>query len=235
MIGDSSLELEDKRESCSVKRGKTISPTKRLCGALFQLEKGGFYLCGFVKKKGATKSNEEGLVVFTVGHSSRTADEFISLLRAHHVRRVADIRTIPKSRRNPQFGEVILKASLESAGIKYIQLAGLGGLRRAKKDSINTGWRNTSFRGYADYMQTSEFGASLQTLIELAEAAQVAIMCAEAVPWRCHRSLVADALIARGIRVEHIMTETNRYAHSLTPFAEVTPKGIIYPPEKAAA
>lgn len=174
-------------------------------------------------------------MVYTVGHSTRAADEFIALLRAHNVQCVADIRTIPKSRRNPQFGEQALKGSLESAGIEYLQFSGLGGLRKARKDSVNSGWRNTSFRGYADYMQTAEFELSLGKLLEMAKRAQVVIMCAEAVPWRCHRSLVADALLVRGVAVEHIMSETNRYSHALTPFAEVTPDRIIYPLEKAAA
>jgi uncharacterized protein (DUF488 family) len=124
-----------------------------------------------------------------------------------------------------------LKKTLEQEGIAYIQLSGLGGLRRAKKDSINAGWRNASFRGYADYMQTPEFEESLLALLELAAHSRVAIMCAEAVPWRCHRSLVADALLVRGAPVEHIMSETHRYPHKLTPFAKVTGEAIQYPAE----
>ena len=171
------------------------------------------------------------LAVLTIGHSTRPIDEFVRMLRAHGVRQLVDVRTVPASRHNPQFGAEALKSSLEAAGIEYMHMKALGGLRKPKPDSINSGWKNASFRGYADYMQTQEFDAALERLIELARENQTAIMCAEAVPWRCHRSLVADALIARGIPVEHIMSETRRDPHRMTAFARRTGVHITYPPE----
>ena len=171
----------------------------------------------------------EGRELLTVGHSNRPIGDFITLLQAHGVTLVADVRTIPKSRHNPQFNKTSLPASLRRAGIKYVHLPGLGGLRHAKPDSPNAGWRNASFRGYADYMQTAEFAESLAHLIELAGEERVAIMCAEAVPWRCHRSLIGDAMTIRGIRVEDIMTPTRRPLHQLTSFARVRKGGLTYP------
>lgn len=173
-------------------------------------------------------------VVMTIGHSTRTLDEFIGLLQAHEVTRVVDVRTIPRSRYNPQFNRDSLPDALKKAGLSYVDMPGLGGLRHAKPDSINAGWRNASFRGYADYMQTPEFAQSLDELIQMAKQQRVAIMCAEAVPWRCHRSLIADALLVRGIRAEDIMTLTRRTVHTLTPFAKVRGLTLTYPPEKAA-
>ena len=167
-------------------------------------------------------------LVLTVGHSTRSIGQFIELLTAHGVERVVDVRTVPKSRRNPQFGQDLLRDSLESAGIGYTHMPALGGLRRARPDSPNAGWRNASFRGYADYMQTPQFGKALEELIELAGRQQVAVMCAEAVPWRCHRSLIADALVVRGIPVEHILTATSARPHELTSFARVRGTDIIY-------
>ncbi len=172
--------------------------------------------------------------VLTVGHSTQPIAEFIQLLQAHEVTRVADVRTVPRSRHNPQFNRDALPASLEAEGIGYIHLAGLGGLRHTNKESINTAWRNASFRGYADYMQTPEFEAALNELIELTTRDRVALMCAEAVPWRCHRSLIADALLVRGIPVEDIMSVTHRQVHKLTPFAQVTGTHIVYTEEKKA-
>lgn len=166
--------------------------------------------------------------MFTIGHSTHPIEEFIQLLQAHDVTRVADVRTVPRSRHNPQFDRDALPASLQAAGIGYVHLAGLGGLRHTTKDSINTGWRNASFRGYADYMQTPEFETALNELIGLATQDRVALMCAEAVPWRCHRSLIADALLVRGILVEDIMSATHRQVHTLTPFAQVTGTHIVY-------
>ena len=151
------------------------------------------------------------------------------MLAAHGIRQLVDVRTIPKSRRNPQFGQDQLAASLEQHGIRYVHLPGLGGLRHARKDSINTGWKNASFRGYADYMQTPAFAQGLAKLIELAGAAPTVILCAEAVPWRCHRSLIADALTARGIDVEHILSATSRKSHTYTPFARVDGEVVTYP------
>ena len=151
------------------------------------------------------------------------------MLSANAIRQLVDVRTIPKSRRNPQFGQDELAVSLEKDGIRYIHLPGLGGLRHARKDSINTGWKNASFRGYADYMQMAAFSDSLAKLIGLASGEPTVIMCAEAVPWRCHRSLIADALTARGIEVEHILSENSRKPHTYTPFARVEGESVTYP------
>lgn len=168
-------------------------------------------------------------VVLTIGHSTREIQLFLQLLQAHGVTRLVDVRTIPRSRHNPQFNKETLPAALRSSGISYQHVAGLGGLRHARPDSPNSAWRNLSFRGFADYMQTAEFQENLQALIELARQERVAIMCAEAVPWRCHRSLIADALVARGFGVEHIMTVNRRQKHSLRPWAVVTGKQLTYP------
>ena len=173
-------------------------------------------------------------VVFTVGHSTRELAEFIRLLQAHGVTRIADVRSIPRSRHNPQFNQDTLPDALKAAGIGYAHLPGLGGLRHARADSPNLGWRNASFRGFADYMQTEEFAESLEQLIELAKREHVALMCAEAVPWRCHRSLIADALTVRGIPVEDIMSVTQRRPHILTPWAQVEGRRIIYPAEASS-
>ena len=169
----------------------------------------------------------------TIGHSTHTLDEFIGLLQAHGVTCVADVRTVPRSRHNPQFNKTSLPRSLKKAGLGYVHLPGLGGLRHAKSNSLNVGWRNASFRGYADYMQTPEFEQSLDELIQLANREQIVLMCAEAVPWRCHRSLIADALLIRGIRTEDIMSPTRRQVHTLTPFAKVRGTAITYPTESS--
>jgi uncharacterized protein (DUF488 family) len=169
------------------------------------------------------------MTVSTVGHSTHPIEEFIQILQAHGIRRLVDVRTIPKSRHNPQFEGEALARSLKSAGIEYTHLPGLGGLRHPRKDSINNGWRNASFRGYADYMQTPEFAANLDRLLAIAREAPTAIMCAEAVPWRCHRSLIADALTARGIEVGEIMSAAKSQRHSLTPFARVQGQQVTYP------
>ena len=168
-------------------------------------------------------------MIFTIGHSTLPIEKFLEMLEAHGIRQLVDVRTIPKSRRNPQFGQDQLAATLEQHGIHYIHQPGLGGLRHARKDSINTGWKNASFRGYADYMQTPAFAESLAKLIESAAAAPTAIMCAEAVPWRCHRSLIADALAAHGIEVEHLFTASSRKSHTYTPFARVEGESVTYP------
>ena len=147
-------------------------------------------------------------IVLTIGHSTRTLEEFISLLQAHAVSRVVDVRTAPRSRHNPQFNKASLPGSLKKAGLGYVHMPGLGGLRHAKRDSVNIGWRNSSFRGYADYMQTTEFEESLEELIKAANQERIALMCAEAVPWRCHRSLIADALLVHGVHTEHIISPT---------------------------
>jgi uncharacterized protein (DUF488 family) len=169
------------------------------------------------------------VTVYTIGHSTRPIDEFLHLLGAHGVQRLVDVRTIPKSRHNPQFGQDQLSGSLQRAGIAYMHIPGLGGLRRPRKDSPNTGWRNTSFRGYADYMQTPSFQEALEQCLELAAEQQVALMCAEAVPWRCHRSLIADALVARGIDVREIVSATDARPHTLTAWARVEGVNVMYP------
>ena len=151
------------------------------------------------------------------------------MLKAYDIAQLVDVRTIPKSRRVPQFNAESLSAALPKLGIEYAHLKTLGGLRHAKKDSINTGWRNTSFRGYADYMGTDEFRQGIERLLKLARTKRTAIMCAEAVPWRCHRSLIGDALLVRGVRVEDIMSATSSREHELTPFAKVHGLEITYP------
>ena len=176
-------------------------------------------------------SAEPSPIVLTIGHSTRTLEEFIGLLQAHGATCVVDVRTVPRSRHNPQFNKTSLPRALKKAGLGYVHLPGLGGLRHAKRDSLNVGWRNASFRGYADYMQTPEFDESLEELIRLAKQERIAIMCAEAVPWRCHRSLIADALLVRGIRAEDIMSPTRRQVHVLTPFAKVRGTALTYPAE----
>ncbi len=170
-------------------------------------------------------------LVMTIGHSTHTLEEFIHLLRAHGATCVVDVRTVPRSWRNPQFNKDSLPQSLKKVGVKYVHMPQLGGLRHAKGDSPNEGWRNASFRGYADYMQTPEFAQSLDELIRLANQDRIVLMCAEAVPWRCHRSLIADALLVRGIRTEDIMSATRRQVHPLTPFAKVRSTTITYPAE----
>jgi uncharacterized protein (DUF488 family) len=169
--------------------------------------------------------------VLTIGHSTRTLEEFIGLLQAHGATCVVDVRTVPRSRHNPQFNQDLLPGSLKEAGLGYIHLPGLGGLRHARHDSVNLGWRNASFRGFADYMQTPEFEQSLDALVQLANQERIVLMCAEAVPWRCHRSLIADALLVRGIRTEDIMSPTRGQVHTLTPFAKVRGTSITYPVE----
>ena len=169
------------------------------------------------------------LSIFTIGHSTRSIDDFILLLTAHRIDRVIDIRTIPRSRHNPQFNRPELSRALRGARMRYTHIPGLGGLRQPRRDSINSGWRNAGFRGYADYMQTAAFRRSLDRSIELAKASSVVLMCAEAVPWRCHRSLVADALIVRGIAVSEITSGVRARPHALTPWAAVEGFQIIYP------
>jgi uncharacterized protein (DUF488 family) len=168
-------------------------------------------------------------IVSTVGHSTRSIEEFVNLLASHNIQRIVDVRTMPRSRRNPQFNKEAMPQTLGQAQIGYTHIPELGGLRRARPDSINTGWRNLSFRGFADYMQTPEFEAGLERLIELAGTGRVAIMCAEAVRWRCHRSLIADALVSRGIPVEEILAAGRSQPHQLTPFAKVDGARVTYP------
>jgi uncharacterized protein (DUF488 family) len=180
-----------------------------------------------------SRRKESPLTVFTIGHSTRPIGEFLDLLRTHSIRQLLDIRSIPKSRRNPQFNIDSLAASLAAAGIGYDHMKDLGGLRHPARDSVNLGWRNASFRGFADYMQTPAFAAALDRAIQLAQGTSpTVLMCAEAVPWRCHRSLVADALLVRGIRVFEIISAAEPKEHALTPFARVRGTRITYPADQ---
>jgi uncharacterized protein (DUF488 family) len=190
-------------------------------------------------------------LLWTIGHSTRPIEEFVLLLKAHGIRQLVDVRTIPKSRYNPQFNTEALAKRLAETGIAYRHAAGLGGLRKPKNDSINTGWRNESFRGYADYMQTEEFQRALEELMAYGTGIKTpfspihaghaethpfrtAVMCAEAVPWRCHRSLIADALVSRGWEVQHIMSETKADRHQMTSFAKVEHGMLSYPGSETA-
>jgi len=173
--------------------------------------------------------SEQETTVLTIGHSTRTLAEFIDLLKAYAVTMVVDVRTVPRSRHNPQFNKETLPDSLKAEHKKYIHMPELGGLRRPHHDSTNLAWQNKSFRGYADYMQTKEFTENLLKLVALTRENRVAVMCAEALPWRCHRSLLSDALIARHIRVKHILNVNIASNHELTPFANVEGTKITYP------
>lgn len=172
--------------------------------------------------------------LWTIGHSTRPIDEFVSLLNAHDIQRLVDVRTIPRSRYNPQFNTEVLAHSLASAAVSYQHSASLGGLRKPQKDSINTGWRNKSFRGYADYMESEPFWKALAELMTGSQKLRTAIMCAEAVPWRCHRSLIADALVTRGWEARHIMSGTKADQHQLTSFAR-TENGLLYYPKPTSS
>jgi uncharacterized protein (DUF488 family) len=172
---------------------------------------------------------EPGNVVLTVGHSNRPLEDFLRLLRAHGVTLLADVRKMPRSRSNPQFNRDTLPQALAEAGIGYVHLPALGGLRRPRPGSPNTAWRNASFQGYADYMLTPEFEQGLQELLERARGQRAALMCAEAVPWRCHRSLIADALCARGVAVEHVLGAGRAQPHALRPWARVQGERVTYP------
>jgi len=170
--------------------------------------------------------------MFTIGHSTHPIEEFIALLKNYGIEQLVDVRTVPKSRHVPQFNSDALASALSKQGIAYVHLKALGGLRHAKKDSLNTGWRNASFRGYADYMSTEEFAEGIDRLVDLARTKPTVIMCAEAVPWRCHRSLIGDALLVRGIAAEDIMSATSVRPHKLTEFAHVDGQQITYPADK---
>ncbi len=174
-------------------------------------------------------------LVFTIGHSTRQLAELIGLLKAHNVDTLVDVRTVPRSRRNPQFNRETLPGALRASGLAYVHEPGLGGFRRAVPDSPNRGWRNASFRGYADYMQSEEFAQHLERVMQRARAERLALMCAEAVAWRCHRSLIADALLVHGFRVEEISSETRSQPHKLTSFAHVEGTRITYPLRQSAS
>ncbi len=171
-------------------------------------------------------------MIYTIGHSTRTTDLLLGILNEYGIEQVVDVRTLPYSKYNPQFSKETFAETLEANGIKYVHMKELGGLRHPKKDSVNLGWKNASFRGYADYMQTKDFAEGVRSLIKLSRTKCTAIMCAEAVPWRCHRSLIADALLIRKVKVIHILSEKSARRHELTPFAKVEKKTITYPKQK---
>jgi uncharacterized protein (DUF488 family) len=171
--------------------------------------------------------------IFALGHSTRSFDDFVTLLHAHDIHILADIRTIPQSRHHPQYAQALLERALSLENIRYVHLKRLGGLRKPKPDSVNLGWGHSSFRGYADYMQTSEFEHGLEELLALARAGNVAMMCAEGNPFRCHRQLVADALAARGIPVRHIVSQKTARLHTLNPRARVQAGHVTYPAQAA--
>jgi uncharacterized protein (DUF488 family) len=173
-----------------------------------------------------------GLDLYTIGHSTRRIDEFLALLQAHGIQQLVDVRTAAGSRRNPQFMKNELSRTLAAHAIRYTHIPTLGGFRKPRADSPNAAWRNASFRGYADYMQTPEFERALAELLDLAARAPTAVMCAESVPWRCHRSLIADAVVARGLTAGHITSPYRCNAHMLTSFARVESGRVTYP-EKA--
>jgi uncharacterized protein (DUF488 family) len=171
--------------------------------------------------------------IWTIGHSTRSADEFVQLLRANDIGGLADVRTIPRSRRHPQFGRELLDARLRAEGIEYRHFAALGGLRRPRPDSPNTAWRNEAFRGYADHMLTPAFSTAVDELLAFGDSRNVAVMCAEAVWWQCHRMLLSDALLARDVVVRHIMSQKGATAiqpHCFTPFADVRADGQVWYP-----
>lgn len=170
--------------------------------------------------------------IWTLGHSTKTIDELVDILRHYRIEVLVDVRTVPRSRTNPQFNKNELERVLPERGIEYIHQKDLGGLRRPLKDSPNIGWHNESFRGFADYMGTDEFEKALSSLIDLAKIRRVAVMCAELLPWRCHRSLIADALLIRGFDVEEILNMGKSQLHKLTPFAVVDGHRLRYPPEE---
>lgn len=179
------------------------------------------------------RTTESPRIAFTIGHSTRPLPDFIEMLTAHQITTLVDVRTVPRSRHNPQFNRDTLPVALAPFGLTYLHAEGLGGFRPTGPDSPNKGWRNTSFRGYADYMQTSEFGENLFWLMGLVEKQRIALMCAEAVPWRCHRSLIADALCVRGVTVQEIVSPARVQTHKLTPFAQVKGRNITYPAYEA--
>lgn len=176
-------------------------------------------------------SRQTPALVLTIGHSTRSIEEFLELLETHGAGCLIDVRSMPRSRRNPQFNVDTLPEQLDELSIGYRHVPDLGGLRRPRPDSPNAGWRNLSFRGYADYMQTSEFQTAVEWLAELSHDTRLCLMCAEAVPWRCHRRMISDALTVRGIAVEHVMGASRRQTHDLTPWAEVVGEDgqLLYP------
>ena len=180
-------------------------------------------------KADSLAKTSESTIVLTIGHSTRTLEEFIELLKTYSVNLLVDVRTVPRSRHNPQFNKETLIGTLKQEGIRYIHMPEIGGLRHPKRDSINLAWENSGFRGYADYMQTQEFIDNLLKIVAMARENCLALMCAEALPWRCHRSLISDALVVHHIKVEHIISKTSTINHQLTEFAHVEGTKITYP------
>lgn len=172
--------------------------------------------------------------LWTIGHSTRPIEEFVGLLQSHGIQLLVDVRTIPFSRRNPQFHQEALAQSLREAGLQYRHMPELGGRRKTRPDSVNVGWRNAGFRGYADYMQTQEFWDGLEELVNIGQQSPSAVMCAEAVPWRCHRTLIADAMVIRGWTVHHIISASSLKTHTLTPFAKPDAGRLTYPAESSS-
>jgi len=172
---------------------------------------------------------EERPVIFTIGHSTRSLETFLQILKAYRVKVLVDVRKIPHSKHNPQFNQETFSEKLNEAGYKYLHIPELGGFRRPKPDSRNLGWRSAGFRGFADYMESREFEESLEKLVKIATQGGVSIMCAEAFPWRCHRRLLSDALMIRGFQVEHILSLTKSHPHRLHPSAKVEGGILTYP------
>jgi uncharacterized protein (DUF488 family) len=169
------------------------------------------------------------ITVLTIGHSTRTLEEFVQLLEVYGVTLLVDVRSVPRSRHNPQFNKEALPDTLKHYGIRYLHMPEIGGLRHPKHNSVNTAWKNSGFRGYADYMQTQEFTDNLLKIIALARESRLALMCAEALPWRCHRNLISDALVVRHVKVEHIISKNSVIKHELNELARVEGTKITYP------
>lgn len=181
-----------------------------------------------MKEKTGSAATKEPLCIWTVGHSTRSAEEFNEILAAHHIQALVDVRSFPGSRRYPQFNKQQLATSLPANGVAYFHLLELGGRRPARKDSMNTAWKNASFRGYADHMESEEFRQGIERLVEIAGESRTAIMCAEALWWRCHRSLVSDFLKARGVEVIHILDATHKQQHPYTSAARIVDGELTY-------
>lgn len=172
-------------------------------------------------------------MLYTIGFSTRALDELVTILAGAGIELVVDVRTVPRSRHTPHWNRERAAVALPSRGTRYHHLPELGGFRRPRPDSPNTGWRNTSFRGYADYMATEGFARGLAELLALAAETRTVIACTEAVPWRCHRILIADALVVRGIEVRHLLSPTSARPHTLTPFARTQGLTVTYPDPEA--
>jgi uncharacterized protein (DUF488 family) len=169
------------------------------------------------------------MTIYTIGHSTHAFDEFVALLNAHGVAQLADVRSIPRSRRHPHFSGERLSVALPPIGIAYCHMPQLGGMRKPRPDSTNTGWRHPGFRGYADYLATPAFEEGLAGLLTWARDRPTAVMCAEAVWWRCHRQLIGDALIARDVEVRHITSGVAAERHELTAFGRIEEGRVTYP------